>query len=286
LGNEATGERLTRVKLYKTGGKVDLSAFMPILEALGLRVVEEVPTGLLGDGRVYIHDFGVLDSRGAVLDLEHSATRMEATIVAVWRGQAESDSLNRLIVAGGLTWAQVGILRAYRKYRQRISTRFTEEYRNDALAENPVIASKLVGYFEARFDPDSASTDEELEAIRKDVLQDLRQVPSLDQDQIIRHMLGTIQATVRTNAYRLVRESLSFKLRSEIVPEMPKPSPLFEVFVLRGCGGDPSARWRVARRDPLVHRKEDYRTEVLGLMKAQMVKNAIIVPDGSRAASS
>ncbi len=284
LGNEATGERLTRVKLYKTGGKVDLSAFMPILEALGLRVVEEVPTGLLGDGKVYIHDFGVLDSRGAVLDLEHIATRMEATIVAVWRGQAESDSLNRLVVAGGLTWEQVGILRAYRKYRQRISTRFTEEYRNDALAENPVIASKLVAYFEARFDPESASTDEELEAIRKDVLQDLRQVPSLDQDQIIRHMLGTIQATVRTNAYRPVRESLTFKLRSEVVPEMPKPSPLFEVFVYSAdveaihLRGGMVARGGIRWSD----RKEDYRTEVLGLMKAQMVKNAIIVPDGSK----
>ncbi len=153
LGNEATGERLTRVKLYKTGGKVDLSAFMPILEALGLRVVEEVPTGLLGDGKVYIHDFGVLDSRGAVIDLENSAARVEETIVAVWRGLAESDSLNRLVVTGGLTWEQVGILRAYRKFRQRISTRFTEEYRNGALAENPVIASKLVDYFETRFDP-------------------------------------------------------------------------------------------------------------------------------------
>jgi glutamate dehydrogenase len=284
LGNESTGERLTRVKLYKTGGKVDLSAFMPILEALGLRVVEEVPTGLLGDGKIYIHDFGVLDSRGAVLDLENSAARVEETIVAVWRGQAESDSLNRLVVAGGLTWEQVGILRAYRKYRQRISTRFTEEYRNDVLAENPLISSKLVAYFEARFDPDRAATEEEMEAIRKDILHDLRQVVSLDQDQILRHMLGTMQASVRTNAYRPVRESLSFKLRSEAVPEMPKPYPLFEVFVYSTemeaihLRGGMVARGGIRWSD----RKEDYRTEVLGLMKAQMVKNAIIVPDGSK----
>jgi glutamate dehydrogenase len=284
LGNEATGERLTRVKLYKTGGKVDLSAFMPILEALGLRVVEEVPTGLLGEGKVYIHDFGVLDSRGAVLDLEQSSARVEQTILAVWRGQAESDSLNRLVVAGGLTWEQVGILRAFRKYRQRISTRFTEEYRNGALAENPVIASKLVDYFETRFDPDRASSEDEMDAIRKDILQDLRQVASLDQDQILRHMLGTIQASVRTNAYRTVRESLSFKLRSEAVPEMPKPFPLFEIFVYSAemeavhLRGGMVARGGIRWSD----RREDYRTEVLGLMKAQMVKNAIIVPDGSK----
>jgi glutamate dehydrogenase len=284
LGNEATGERLTRVKLYKTGGKVDLSAFMPILEALGLRVVEEVPTGLLGDGKVYIHDFGVLDSRGAVIDLENSAARVEETIVAVWRGLAESDSLNRLVVTGGLTWEQVGILRAYRKFRQRISTRFTEEYRNGALAENPVIASKLVDYFETRFDPDRASSEDEMEAIRNDILQDLRQVASLDQDQILRHMLGTIRASVRTNAYRPVRESLSFKLRSEAVPEMPKPFPLYEIFVYSAemegihLRGGMVARGGIRWSD----RKEDYRTEVLGLMKAQKVKNAVIVPDGSK----
>ncbi len=284
LGNESAGERLTRVKLYKTGGKVDLSAFMPILEALGLRVVEEVPTGLLGDGKAYIHDFGVLDARGAVIDLEHSAERVEHTIVAVWRGQAESDSLNRLVVAGGLTWEQVGILRAFRKYRQRISTRFTEEYRNDALAENATIAAKLVMYFETRFDPDRAAGEEAMEAIRTDVLHDLRQVVSLDQDQILRHMLGTIQASVRTNAYRPVRESLSIKLRSESVPEMPKPLPLFEVFVYSAEMEAIHLRGGMVSRGGIrwSDRREDYRTEVLGLMKAQMVKNAIIVPDGSK----
>ncbi len=284
LGNEETGERLTRVKLYKTGGKVDLSAFMPILETLGLRVVEEVPTGLLGEGKIYIHDFGVLDSRAAVLDLERSAARVEDCIRAVWRGQAESDSLNRLIVSSQMSWQQVGVLRAFRKYRQRISTRFTEEYRNDALADNAGISAKLVAYFEARFDPASTATDEQVEEIRRDVLNDLRQVASLDQDQIIRHMLGTIQATVRTNAYLPVRSAFSFKLRSASVPDMPKPFPLFEIFVYSPemeaihLRGGAVARGGIRWSD----RKEDYRTEVLGLMKAQKVKNAIIVPDGSK----
>jgi glutamate dehydrogenase len=284
LGNESTGERLTRVKLYKTGGKVDLSAFMPILEALGFRVVEEVPTGLLGEGKVYIHDFGVLDARGAVIDLERSAAWVEDCIGAVWRGEVESDSLNRLIVSAGLTWGQVGILRAYRKYRQRVSTRFTEEYRNDALAENPVIGAKLVAYFEARFDPARAANDDEVEEIRTEILADLRQVASLDQDQILRHLLGTIRATVRTNAYRPDRSVLSFKLRSADVPDMPKPFPLFEIFVYSPdveaihLRGGMVARGGIRWSD----RKEDYRTEILGLMKAQKVKNAIIVPDGSK----
>ncbi len=115
LGNERSGERLTRVSLYKTGGKVDLSAFMPILEALGLRAVEEIPTAIQGEGKVYIHDFGVLDARGAVLELDTSAERVADTISAVWRGQAESDSLNRLVIFAGLTWREVAITRAYRQ---------------------------------------------------------------------------------------------------------------------------------------------------------------------------
>ena len=285
LGNESTGERLTRVKLYKTAGKVDLSAFMPILEALGLRVVEEVPTGLLGDGKIYIHDFGVLDSRGAVLDLEHASARVEDTIVAVWRGQAESDSLNRLVVTGGLTWEQVGILRAYRKYRQRISTRFTEEYRNDALAENPVIASKLVAYFETRFDPDRAASEDEMEAIRKDVLHDLRQValarpgpdpaaharddPGQPPDERLPARPGVVvvQAPLRSGSRRC--RSRSRCSRCSCTRRRWRRST------------SAAAWWRAAASAGRTVR-EDYRTEVLGLMKAQMVKNAVIVPDGSK----
>ncbi|HEY7478529.1 MAG TPA: NAD-glutamate dehydrogenase domain-containing protein, partial [Actinomycetota bacterium] len=284
IGNQEVGERLTRVKLYKTDGKVDLSAFMPILEALGLRVVEELPTGVLGEGRIYIHDFGVLDDRGAVLDLDESAARVEACVVAVWMGHAESDSLNRLVVMGGLSWQQVGILRAIRKYRQRISTRFTESYRNDALAEHASISRMLVELFEARFDPSRAATDEELEAIRARIVDALTQVRSLDQDQILRHMLGTIRAIVRTNAYLADRSYLAFKLRSAEVPEMVKPFPLYEIFVYSAeleaihLRGGLVARGGIRWSDRL----EDYRTEVLGLMKAQKVKNAVIVPDGSK----
>jgi glutamate dehydrogenase len=284
LGNEAGGERLTRVKLYKTGGKVDLSAFMPILEALGLRAVEEIPTGLHGEGKYYIHDFGVLDARGAVLDLDTEADRVADTISAVWRGQAESDSLNRLVITAGITWREVAIARAYRKYRQRVSPAFTEEYQNDAFAENPHIAARLIRLFEARFDPTSTDTSDDIEFIRREIVQELQSVASLDQDRILRGMLGTIGSTVRTNAYVPGREFLSFKLRSADVPDMPKPYPLFEIFVyspeMEGIHlrGGMVARGGIRWSD----RREDYRTEVLGLMKAQKVKNAVIVPDGSK----
>lgn len=284
VGNESTGERLTRVKLYKIGGKVDLSAFMPLLESLGLRAVEEIPVQLLGEGKVYIHDFGVLDARGAVLNLETEADRVIDAIGAMWRGEAEVDSLNRLVTFSGLTWRQVQILRAYRRYRMRVSTRFTEEYRNDALAENPHIAARLVALFDAKFDPVRDAPVEHAAAVKAQILTDLRAVASLDQDQIIRSLLGTIEATVRTNAYLPDRPYLSFKIRSADVPEMPKPFPLYEIFVYSPymeaihLRGGMVARGGIRWSD----RKEDYRTEVLGLMKAQKVKNAVIVPDGSK----
>ena len=284
IGNESTGERLTRVKLYKTGGKVDLSDFMPILEALGLRVVEEVPTAIAGEGRVYIHDFGVYDSRGAVLELGDAAERVTDTIAAVWRGECESDSLNRLVTLSSLTWWEVRILRALRNYRMRVSARYTENYRNDALAAYPSISERLVRMFEAKFDPVRAAPEEEIDEIRQAIHRDLRGVSSLDQDNILRHLLGTIEAISRTNAYVPDRSSLSFKLVSERVPEMPKPWPLYEVWVSSTemeaihLRGGMVARGGIRWSD----RREDFRTEVLGLMKAQKVKNAIIVPDGSK----
>jgi glutamate dehydrogenase len=284
IGNETKGERLTRVKLYKTGGKVDLSAFMPILEAMGLRAVEEIPTQVMGEGRAYIHDFGVLDTRGAVLDLGAEADNVAETIAAVWRGECESDSLNRLVTLTALSWKQVHILRALRKYRMRVSSRYTEEYRNDAMAAHGGIAEELVRFFEARFDPERMAEEDEIDEIRQGIHQELRQVTSLDQDNIIRSLLGTVEAIVRTNAYLPDRTSLSFKLRSARVPEMPKPYPLFEIFVYSPqmeaihLRGGMVARGGIRWSD----RREDYRTEVLGLMKAQKVKNAVIVSDGSK----
>ena len=279
------GETLTRVRLYKVGGKIQLSDFVPTLESLGLRVVDERPTQLVGtEGERYLHDFGVLDGERNPLGVEATGGRIGGCIVAVWRGECETDSLNRLVVTAGLDWKQVQILRAYRKYHHRVNASFPVEYKNDAFAAHPHIAAKLVHLFEARFDPARPRDPAAIEVLRGEILADLDAVGSLEQDRILRNALGVIDATVRTNAFRPDRPAMSFKFRSGEVPEMPKPTPLFEIFVYSTemeaihLRGGKVARGGIRWSD----RRQDYRTEVLGLMKAQMVKNAVIVPTGSK----
>jgi glutamate dehydrogenase len=288
LQNEqGTAEPLTRLKLYKTGGKAPLSDLLPVLEALGLTVVEEVPTRLEehdGNGR-YLHDFGVLGPGGWPLDLDAVGSLVADTVRAVWDGRAESDSLNRLVPTAAISWRQVAILRAYRQYRQVLGGGFTKRYINDAFVRNSKIAQRLLKLFELRLspgeegDPDSSQLESEITGM-------LDAVTSLDDDRILRSFFGMILATARTNAFKAggTLPYLSFKLRCDDVPGMPKPVPRWEIFVystemegvhLRGGfvsrGG---IRWS--------DRLEDYRTEILGLMKAQMVKNAVIVPTGAK----
>jgi glutamate dehydrogenase len=286
LINVTSGEEtLTRVRLYKVGGRIQLSDFVPTLESLGLRVVEEVPTDLIGDvDQRFLHDFGVLGSDGRPFDVEASGSRVADAISAVWRGDAESDSLNRLVVIGGLDWRRVEILRAYRKYHHRVNASFTAEYKNDAFAAHPQIGAKLARLFELRFDPGGDRDPEAVEVLRAEILSDLDGVKSLEQDRILRNHLGLIDATVRTNAYKRGAESIAFKFRSALVPEIPKPMPLYEIWVYAPgveaihLRGGKVARGGIRWSD----RRQDFRTEVLGLMKAQMVKNAVIVPTGSK----
>jgi glutamate dehydrogenase len=281
------GEALTHVRVYKGGGKVELSDFVPTLESLGLRVVDEWPTTLLGDegqDELFLHDFGVLGPDHRPVDVDESGERVAGCIAAVWLGECESDSLNRLVVTAGIDWRQVQILRAYRKFHHRVNASFPVEYKNDAFAAHPQVASKLVELFETRFDPATPPDAGKIEALRSTIRADLDAIRSLEHDRILRNALGVIDATVRTNVYVPGRASIAFKFSSAEVPEMPKPTPLYEVFVyspdmeavhLRaGKVARGGIRWS--------DRRQDYRTEVLGLLKAQIVKNAVIVPTGAK----
>ena len=257
---------------------------MPMLEHLGLRVIEERPTRLVdGTGETWLQDFGVLGPTDRPLDLDEAGERIADCIAAVWRGEAESDSLNRLVITTSLDWRQVAVLRAYRKYRQRLGSRFTESYQHDVIAANPHITEKQVQLFERRFDP-ARERDEAAEAaLREEILEDLDAVASLDHDRILRNQLGLIEATVRTNAYRGGRRALAFKVRSAEVPAMPQPAPLFEIYIYSpDVEGIHLRGGKIARGGIRWSDRMDYRTEVFGLMRAQMTKNAVIVPDGAK----
>jgi len=273
----------TRVALYKRGAKVELSRVMPMLEDLGLRVIEEIATRLLGDDETWVQEFRVLGADEAPLDLERSGERVAEAIAAVYRGDAESDPLNRLVISADLDRHQIALLRAYRKYRQRIGSRFTEGYQNDVLAANPEVTAKLVRYFELRFEPEREPDEAAEAALREEILGALDEVASLDHDRILRNQLGAIDATLRTNAYKPGRGAMAFKLRSPDVPAIPQPPPQFEIYVYApDVEGIHLRGGRIARGGIRFSDRMDYRTEVYGLMRAQLTKNAIIVPSGAK----
>jgi glutamate dehydrogenase len=282
IQNDSEGG-LTRVAVYTSDGRLELSRILPVLEAAGLRIVEEVPTRVGDDGiGLYIHDVGVLGPDRQMLDVELCGSRLKACIEAGLTGQVEPDSLDRLLVLTNLTHHQVGILRTYRIYRRRVGSGFTEQYTNDTLVAQPRISELLIELFERRFDPGQRGAD--WGDIESELLALLDEVSSLEADQILRGFFEMIMATVRTNAYKPGRKSLSLKLWSAAIPGMPDPKPLYEIFVMAPevegihLRGGRIARGGIRWSD----RREDYRAEVLGLMKAQMTKNALIVATGAK----
>ncbi|MDK1018840.1 MAG: NAD-glutamate dehydrogenase [Actinomycetota bacterium] len=273
---------LTRIAVYRSTGKLNLSEMMPHIEHLGLVVVEEVPTRLEDEAGTFIHDFGVLTADGEQLDIEACAARVGAAIEDALGGELESDSLHRLLVSSGLDHNDLTILRAYRSYWRLVTTPFSVGYIDNTLAAHPRIAEDLVRFFDARF---GSGHDSELQdVIDARIRAALDDVESLDEDRILRGFYGLIRATERSNVRVEGRSSLALKFRSENVPEMPDPKPLYEIFVYSGDVEGVHLRGGMVARGGLrwSDRREDYRTEVLGLMKAQMTKNAVIVPTGAK----
>ncbi|MGI9584570.1 MAG: NAD-glutamate dehydrogenase, partial [Acidimicrobiia bacterium] len=278
----ADEEPLTRITVYRSSGKLNLSDIMPLMDHLGLVVVEEVPTRLGNEQGTFIHDIGVLDGSGGQLDVDRVGRRIAEAIEAVLRGDIESDSLHRLLVSTELTYGELIGLRAYRGYWRLVTPAFSVGYVDDTLASHPDLAEALVRLFEARFE---VGGSHEAEAkITKQIRHGLRDVTSLDEDRIIRGFMGLVLATERTNLHLNGRSVLALKFSSAKVPEMPAPAPLHEIYVysrdVEGVHlrGGAVARGGIRWSD----RREDYRTEVLGLMKAQMTKNVVIVPTGAK----
>ncbi len=278
----AETDHLTRITVYRSSGKLNLSAMMPLMDHLGLNVVEEVPTRVKNEAGTFIHDFGVLGADGAQLDVERIGDRVAAAIEAVLRGEAESDSLHRLVVSSSLTHEELTILRAYRSYWRLVTPSFSVGYVDDTLAAHPKMAEALVRLFEARFAP--VPDEDEHDRLVKVIREGLEAVASLDEDRIIRGFLGLILATERTNVHVPGRSSFSMKFSSVKVPDMPKPTPLYEIFVYARDVEGVHLRGGMVARGGIrwSDRREDYRTEVLGLMKAQRTKNVVIVPTGAK----
>ena len=278
-----SAESEVRFKIYRKGEPVHLSDVLPVFEHLGFKVISEVPHALNQGGDaapVWIHDFTMVTVDGASIEIEALRARFEDAFRAVWLNAAEDDGFNRLVVNAGLAWRQVMILRAYAKYLRQAGSSFSQAYVEKSLTGNPVTAALLVKLFETRFDPNTVSEGEEVHAA---ILAELEKIVSADEDRILRWFLNLIDSTLRTNYFQH-KDYLSFKLDSKKVLGLPLPRPNVEVFVysprMEGIHlrGGKVARGGIRWSD----RPEDFRTEILGLIKAQMVKNSVIVPVGSK----
>jgi glutamate dehydrogenase len=280
-------------KLARGGKGMALSDVVPVLENMGLRVLQEQLYEFTTHSGVsfWTHDFRLEALDADEVEPDRVERDFRDAFARVWRGEAENDGFNQLVLRAGLNWRQVMVLRAYCKYLLQIGIPFSQAYMEQTLAQNPGLARQLAELFEARFDP--AGPEDRtglLGALEARFRADLDGVANLDQDRILRRYLRLMLATLRTNYYQPGPEGapykpyLSLKIDPAAVPDMPLPRPAFEIFVYAPrteavhLRGGKVARGGIRWSD----RREDFRTEVLGLMKAQMVKNGVIVPVGAK----
>lgn len=288
---EQADSEAVRLKLFHKKQPIHLSAVLPMLENFGLRVIDESPFQVTSsDGDVnWIMDFSMLHGNTNKMGMQKAQELFQDAFSKVWYGNLEDDSFNRLVLGAGLTGRAVTILRAYAKYMRQTGSSFSKDYIASTLDKYPHIAQLLVELFEQRFNPFIKRTDKKQQTIQDNIAEKLDQVSNLDDDRIIRRYMDMILATLRTNFYQKDKAGcdkpyMSFKVLPELIPEMPLPLPKFEIFVysprIEGVHlrGGKVARGGLRWSD----RQEDFRTEILGLVKAQQVKNTVIVPVGAK----
>ena len=282
-----------RFKVFRFGEPMMLSAVLPVLHSLGVQVADERPYEIdRADGRIFLHDFG-LRLPDESIQVPQVRAKVENAFSASWRGEAETDDFNTLVLRAGMTWRQVVILRAYAKYLRQAGTVHSLKFMATTMCDYPRLAEQLVRLFEVRFDPElqltALSRQEQSEELTASIESELEDVPSLDADRIIRSYLGLIRATLRTSYYQRSaggrpKPYVALKLDPQAIPELPAPRPKYEIFVYSPRFEGVHLRFGKVARGGLrwSDRQEDFRTEILGLVKAQMVKNAVIVPVGSK----
>ncbi len=279
-----------RFKLFHLGAPLALSDALPMLEHMGLRVLDERPYRIepAAAEPVWLHDFGLAALGSQEIDIDAVQEVFEQAFAKVFRGEIENDDLNRLVLAARLPADEVVVLRAYTKYLQQTGFALSQHFVEATLASHASIARRLASLYRLRLHPtapDDEAAGREVQAIE----QALDGVENLNQDRVLRQLLALVLATLRTNRWRpgadgKPRPFLSFKLDPSKVPGLPEPRPMFEIFVYSPrfegvhLRGGRVARGGIRWSD----RREDFRTEILGLMKAQMVKNTVIVPVGSK----
>ncbi|GGC02583.1 NAD-specific glutamate dehydrogenase [Marinobacterium zhoushanense] len=285
---------LLRFKLFNRADPLVLSDIIPLLENLGMRVVGEHPYMVRRrDGeRFWIHDFTLYYNSSETVDLEEVKQIFQDAFFNIWSGRAENDEFNRLVIGGRLNWREVTMLRAYARYNQQIRFGFSQPYIADTLSRHLYITRLLVALFRARFEPERQSSSKVqalAERIAGSIVDALDKVDNLNDDKILRRYLELIRATLRTNYFQPTAEGEAkdyfvFKLNPHEIGDIPLPRPMFEIFVYSArVEGVHLRGGRVARGGlRWSDRREDYRTEVLGLVKAQQVKNAVIVPVGAK----
>src|SRR5688572_359157 len=279
----AAGER--RLTVYRVGERLLLSEVLPVLQHMGVDVVDERPYEIdrIGAPQAWIYDFGVTVPAVELPLLRSLPERFTEAVGAVWRGEAEDDGLGALVMLAGLNWRQVTVVRAYVQWLRQAGLPFGQRYVEETLAAHPDVVARLVLLFETRFSPGRvngrAKRQEELvEALRGSI----GEVESLDADRVLSSLLAAVTATQRTTYY--AGGPLALKLDPHGVPDLPEPRPAHEVWVSSSRVMGIHLRFGAVARGGLrwSDRREDLRTEVLGLVKAQMVKNTVIVPTGAK----
>jgi glutamate dehydrogenase len=285
-------QRAVGLKVWSHNQPVPLSDRVPVLENMGFRVVDERTYHIQPEGRAgaWFHDMLLERRDGAAIELDEGKARLEAAFLMVMRGQAESDGYNALTLIGGLGWRDVALIRTISRFLRQARVPYSQDYMWATLIKHSAIAAGVVALFHARFDPrGDDGRDAKQQEIAAGIDTALEKVDSLDEDRIVRLFVNAVQSGIRTNFYQVDKDGqpkaqIAIKFESRKLTELPLPRPLYEIFVYSPRVEGVHLRFGKVARGGIrwSDRPQDFRTEVLGLVKAQQVKNAVIVPVGAK----
>jgi len=287
-------QRAVGLKVWSLARPLPLSERVPVLENMGFRVVDERTYHITPEGEAaheaWLHDMMLERADGDVTELNTGKARLEAAFLMVMRGVAENDGFNALALAGGLAWRDVALIRALSRFLRQVRVPYSQDYMWTTLTKHAAIASMIIELFHARFDPRAeAERDGKQKAIAARIEDELQKVESLDEDRILRRFVNAVQSAIRTNFYQTGKDGqskrlIAVKFESGKIIDMPLPRPLYEIFVYSPRVEGVHMRFGKVARGGIrwSDRPQDFRTEILGLVKAQQVKNAVIVPVGAK----